>query len=383
MKNRNHAFDLLCGICIIRMITLHVTNACGFGTADWWTPVMQWTYFFMSFFFFKAGYFNKTVSGNTKAYLADKAKRLLIPYLTWGIIGNCIYFFFVIFILSPQNTLSTQVKISHLWESSQFYGNAPCWFLFSFFIAYIVAHLISKVPPLFHVTFLGKKRNFKIHWFIFLTPFVSYGLHTQGNPLWLGLDNVFIGIFLFYLGRVWHFAIEKMGENITLGVSGVLLSIFICLNGIYGGSYSMAENLWQGHPLIVTANITLALCGLSGILLSIRLPRIPVINYIGEHSMVFFVAHYPLLMLYKMIRSANVKTLRNHWDDYTILLLILFGVCFLLVPHIEKVPWLSGRWKKSTATSGHQKPHPLLAETSLSQKNEHNTIDIQEKDLTL
>ena len=93
MKNRNHAFDLLCGICIIRMITLHVTNACGFGTADWWTPVMQWTYFFMSFFFFKAGYFNKTVSGNTKAYLADKAKRLLIPYLTWGIIGNCIYFF--------------------------------------------------------------------------------------------------------------------------------------------------------------------------------------------------------------------------------------------------------------------------------------------------
>lgn len=65
--------------------------------------------------------------------------------------------------------------------------------------------------------------------------------------------------------------------------------------------------------------------------------------------MVFFVAHYPIMMLYKMIRSANVRTLRGHWDDYTILILLLFGFCFLLVPHVEKVPWMSGRFKKRSA----------------------------------
>lgn len=346
MKQRNHAFDLLCGICIVRMVTLHITNACGFGETDWWTPIMQWSYFFMSFFFFKAGYFNKTVSGNTKAYILDKAKRLLIPYLSWGIIGNIIYFFFVIFILDSKNTLATQVKISHLWESSQFYGNAPCWFLLSFFMAYIAAHLISKVPPLFSISLFGKTRNFKIHWFIFLLPFLSYWLYTLDNPLWFNLDNIFFGIYLFYLGRVWHFAIEKMGTNITLGISGILLACFIYLNGSYSIDYTMSVNTWEGHPYIVLACITSALCGLSGILLSVRVPNIPVINYIGKHSMVFFVAHYPLLILYKMIRSANVKSIRNNWDDYTILLLLLFGVCFLLVPYVEKVPWLSGRWKK-------------------------------------
>ena len=91
------------------------------------------------------------------------------------------------------------------------------------------------------------------------------------------------------------------------------------------------------------------LCGLSGILLSIDLPRIPVINYIGQHSMVFFVAHYPMLILYKLIRSANVHSIRQQWDDYTILLIIIFSLCFLLVPHVEKVPWLSGRFKRRAA----------------------------------
>lgn len=346
MKQRNHAFDLLCGICIIRMITLHVTSACGFGQEDWWTPVMQWSYFFMSFFFFKAGYFNKTVSGDTKAYLKDKFKRLMIPYLVWGTIGNIIYFFFTTFILDPRNSLVRQIDIKHLWTTSQFYGNIPCWFLFSFFMAYVVAHLISKVPPLFSVTLFGRKRNFKIHWFIFLLPFLSHWLYTKGNPLWFSFDNVFIGIYLFYLGRVWHFAIEKMGENITLAVSGILFAVFICLNGVFAGKYTMSDNVWEGNPYIVVLNITLALCGISGLLLSIRTPRVPVLNYIGEHSMVFFVAHYPILMFYKIVRSANVHTLRGHWDDYIILLFFLFGICFLLIPYVEKIPWLSGRWKK-------------------------------------
>ena len=109
----------------------------------------------------------------------------------------------------------------------------------------------------------------------------------------------------------------------------------------------MSDNLWTGNPYVTILSITLVLCGLSGILLSVNMPRIPVINYIGEHSMVFFISHYPMLVLYKMIRSANVHSIRGKWDDYIILLIIIFSICFLLVPHVEKVPWLSGRFKKT------------------------------------
>ena len=69
----------------------------------------------------------------------------------------------------------------------------------------------------------------------------------------------------------------------------------------------------------------------------------------ARFAMVFFVAHYPMLILYKLIRSANVHSIRHQWDDYTILLIIIFSLCFLLVPHVEKVPWLSGRFKRRAA----------------------------------
>ena len=52
MKERNHAFDLLCGICIVRMVTLHIMTMCGKNDASWWVEIMYWSYFFMSFFFF-------------------------------------------------------------------------------------------------------------------------------------------------------------------------------------------------------------------------------------------------------------------------------------------------------------------------------------------
>lgn len=351
---RNHAFDFLCGICIIRMIMLHITNACGFGKLDWWVETMQWSYYFMSFFFFKAGYFNKTVAGDSREFCIKKFKQLMIPYFVWGSIGNVIYFFFVWFILDPANALCKAVTLPHTWEASQFYGNIPCWFLFSFFIAYIVAHFISKVPPLFRIPIPKSMRwnpnrevlNFKIHWFILGFPFISYWMWTMDNPLWFNLDNVFIGIFLFYLGRLWHFATERLGRESSVVVSIFLLLVFVFLNFTIRTSYTMVDNIWVGNPVVTVISITLALCGLSGILLNINMPRIPVINYIGQHSMVFFVAHYPILMLYKMIRSANVRTLRDHWDDYTILILVIFSICFLLVPYVEKVPWLSGRFKK-------------------------------------
>lgn len=177
-------------------------------------------------------------------------------------------------------------------------------------------------------------------------PFISWWLWKEGNPLWMSLNNVFIGIYLFYLGRLWHFLMEKMGTSVTVILSVLMLAAFVVLNIHFGGKYTMSENRWEGHAFALVVNITLSLCGLSGLLLSIRTPRIPVINFIGQHSMVFFVAHYPIIQFYKLVRSANVKSLKGNWDDFTILTVVIFIICFLLVPYVEKIPWLSGRFKK-------------------------------------
>ena len=136
MKERNHAFDFLCGICIIRMILYHITGFCYMAEEDGWRIVMHWTFFFMSFFFFKAGYFNKTVDGNSWEFTKKKVKQLMIPYFAWGFIGCLVYFTFAWFVLDPRNAMVKSVTVSHIWSTSGFYGNGPCWFLFSFFVAF-------------------------------------------------------------------------------------------------------------------------------------------------------------------------------------------------------------------------------------------------------
>ena len=328
MKERNHTFDFLCGLCILRMILLHVVSMCGHRADPWMGKVMAWTFFFMCFFFFKAGYFNKTVAGNSWEYCKDRAKRLLVPYIVWGAIGSIIYFGF--HYLYP-DTIKLVFNPTHIYRYSHFYGNPPCWFLFSFFTAYIVIHFINKVKHL--------------QWIIILFPFVSYWLYTQHNPLWMSLDNVFMGLYCFLLGKIWHWVQDHLDHSWQLIIAVVFIAFFVYGNRHFHGEYDMSLNKWVQRPWGAGINVTFALCGISGLLMLLPQRRVPLIGFIGEHSMVFFVVHYPLIFLYKYIHLINHHSIRNY-ADMIFLLIFILTVCALLVPHIESVPWLSGRLRK-------------------------------------
>jgi len=298
-----------------------------------WYDLMSWTFFFMCFFFFKAGYFNKTVSGDSWGYCKDRIKRLLIPYVSWSIVGATVYFGMIAlfpYIFNPEKMASFQWE--HLWKTSHSYGNGPCWFLMSFFMAYIAIHFIEKIR--------------RLHWLILLFPFISYGLYTIGSPLWLSLDNVFMGIFFFFLGRVWKVLMQKMGKKRTISISALLTMIFVVGNMCWHGEYTMSTNTWNGNMWGILINTTCVLCGLSGLLITLRLPRIPIINYIGEHSMVYFVAHYPLIYFYIFMFRVFHSSYKQDWGICLLLIILMMGVCTWMVPYVEKVPWLSGRWRK-------------------------------------
>ena len=351
MKQRNHAFDFLCGLCILRMVCLHIMTITGHSLEDWWKEVMQWSYFFMSFFFFKAGYFNKSVAGNSREYILDKAKRLLVPYFTTGMIGCAIYFSFLPKMLQMYHKPIEHLAWEHIWETSSFYGNQPTWFLFSFFTAYVLVHFIEKVKGL--------------HWIILLFPAVSYVLFELDNPLWMSLNNVFMGIFFFELGRLWHFRMDGWGRRRTVLISSILCLIFVVSNIVFhDASYAMSSNTFRGNPFVTVINITCILCGLAGLLISLDMPRVPAINFIGQHSMVYFVGHYPLLYIDKFTRLSFGRSIFGGKYDETILLIpIVFIICSWMVPFVESIPWLSGRWPKK------QQPQPEVAKTVVEVEN--------------
>ncbi len=109
----------------------------------------------------------------------------------------------------------------------------------------------------------------------------------------------------------------------------------------------MSGNTFQGNAWLVVLTCSMALCGIAGLLLSLRMPRVPLLNFIGEHSMVFFVCHYPMLYFYKFTHLSFGRSIYGRWDDVLVLVPIIFCLCAWLVPYIERVPWLSGRIRKS------------------------------------
>lgn len=341
MRPRNHAFDLLCGICILRMLTLHVAGYCGWRGDVWVEKMMAWTFFFMSFFFFKAGYFNKTVNGNARAYFVDRTKRLLVPYISWAAIGNLVWFALMLINLPLfQPYLEKRLEWSHLWMHSRPWGNPPVWFLFSFYAVYLLMHLVGKVRGLSYIVLFG--------------PFLSYWLFRLGNPLWMGLDNVFLAAFFFFLGHLWHQLLDRLNRlypqqeeaarATAIVLSAVLIGLFIYLNRHLHGDYDMSLNQYVQNPWGAVLNSALALCGASGLLLSLPVPRVPVLCYIGQHSMVYFVLHYVILNAYSIVGRLFHQSMRGHWNDFIFCMALILVTCTWLVPYIERVPWLSGRF---------------------------------------
>lgn len=332
MKQRNHTFDFLCGICILRMVTLHAACITEIRQEEWWKTLMYWSFYMMSFFFFKAGYFNKGVHGKTHEYCFDKFKRLMIPYFSWGAISAIIYITFIT-LFPTQLHRSVEAFHNFRWTVGGFtLGNRPLWFLLSFFTSYMIVHFIEKVRHL--------------HWVILVFPLLSYWLYTMDNPGWFYLNNVFFGAFFFFLGKVWNWFLDVMGRKTGLVVSIVLTLLFCWMNVYHHGAYEMCPNDWKGPFWAVVASEVTALTGISGILLTIRLPRIPIINYVGEHSMVYYVSHYCLMLSYSFICVLLGHKLKHNMLDFLLLAALAFLICTLLVKPVERIAWLSGRWPK-------------------------------------
>lgn len=343
MKERNHAFDILCGICIIRMVSLHIMAFCGQEAQEWWREVMRWSFFFMSFFFFKAGFFNKgTSSGTDMDYLKDRSKRLLVPYVTSGVIGLVVYFSFYFPLVDRYKKFVEPLEWSHIWMKSGFYGNSPIWFLFSFFVVYMMVRYIDKVKHLC--------------WLTVFFPAISYWAYRTGNNVPMSLGNVFIACYFFYLGRLWQWAMCRFEVRRLMAVSWLMVLLFVVLGFVAPGTYNMSQNIFTGNALMAVVRATLVLCGLSGVLLTAKVPRIPWLCFIGEHSMVFFISHYPMLYFYKFTHLSFGRSIYGRVDDALILLPVVFCICSWLVPYVERVPWLSGRWPGSRRASAEVVP---------------------------
>lgn len=145
--SRNKDLDFICGLLIIHMCLSHIallTNTT--------YPLEKLFFFFMPWFYFKAGMYHKEEKEHV---IVSKAfKRLMIPFFVFTLIGQLISF------VTKHNDNVSNILIllkstcrQLFWDGAA-YGDAPLWFLLSLFLVKILFnYLITTAlpPPRAHV----------------------------------------------------------------------------------------------------------------------------------------------------------------------------------------------------------------------------------------
>lgn len=143
---RNKAIDSAAGILITYMVFTYICQHFGYEQSTIYMALEHIFYFFMPWFFFKAGMFFKMEDYQT--LFKKSCTRLIRPFILYSLIGHICYC--GICYLQDNFHLSTLVPYYSLLMEGSIPGNLPLWFLLTLFTCRII------------LNFLQKKRSFSI-----------------------------------------------------------------------------------------------------------------------------------------------------------------------------------------------------------------------------
>jgi len=300
---RNKALDVGCGILIIWMIAYHafIESAISDNISNFLFSIF---YFFMPWFFYKAGiYWKPKTIKETAIY---SFKRLLIPYILFSIIGHVIWCFCIYvqgdsnwkhYILSPLKAVLNYGAVA---------GNMPLWFLSSLFVIRLLYTMIN---------------NANINKYLLLLCCLSgcWGLNFCEFEKPIYIANILSGMFYFSLGNI----LPPPKCKKLLPAAFICYSIII----IFFPSWVLMYN----NKLILGCYIVWHLYSVAGIIcfnaLCEKLSS-KHLSQIGRNSMGYYISHMPIILLINTINETYL-----HLEEYCVFALIML-VMLLTLPII-------------------------------------------------
>lgn len=225
---RDERIDSVAGIMISYMVFTHVCQHYHLELSSFYIVGENLLYFFMPWFFFKAGMFFKV--GNNKDVIIKSSKRLLKPFLIYSLAGHicCCFLSYV----HGNLTLSTLIPYRSLLLTGSIPGNLPLWFLLSLFGCRVIFNFA-----------MSRKLSA-----IAVASFSLVGaclLHVIGFNHPYYVTNIMTGLFFLSLGYI----ITKRSV-ITPPILAICIVIYI-LSLIYPSFVGMRSNhLYYGVYLL-------------------------------------------------------------------------------------------------------------------------------------
>ena len=328
-RQRVYYLDNLCGVLILYIIFgYHLADKAAVVKSELFETLNSILYFFMSWFFFKAGMFHKEQT--LRKTVTECCSRLLVPFLLFNIVGWIVDVIETVVkhnYRTPLGYITRPFYELYTFESSV--CNGALWFLFSLFIIKFLSYYL-----------LRNRRLLLTIVFFATSAFLLGGVTVLPNKLltlcWVG--NICYGMAFYGLGYILK---EKQYKRFIFLFSMIVYMMHFFFPVIIDVRTNQSNNYI----------LNFVFC-LAGIIFSNNLFRdcfnykIPIISYVGRHSMTFYVTHF--VFIYTLfIVFENIQGYFSRWEIYiyfSILVSIFLMIMDLLFNH-TRLRWMVGERK--------------------------------------
>lgn len=302
----------MAGLLILQMIIYHLFLHAALRN-NFLYSITYPLYFFMPWFFYKAGFFLQPQS--IKECVIGGCKKLLRPFFIFSLIGH---FFYCIHIylsescdfFSSSDYLITPVK--QIIIEGACLGNSALWFLLTLFFVKVIYNILSA---------LWIKDIYIIVFFVACAYIMN--LLSLDKPLYMA--NICSGLVFYTLGHL----LKDVQKGKVLFIASFAVYIVAAL---LGWNYiDMHMNVVQrGYYLLWVPT------ALAGIILFNNLfgfwRNIPILSYIGKKAIYFYVIHWIIITIAKILFSDLLMVC----DKYRMLLLMI-ALEILMLPLLTMV----------------------------------------------
>ncbi len=254
------------------MMHHHICGTCGLMDAPIHMIPYELLYFYMAYFFFKAGIFYHPEK-SIKEVCVSSAKRLLVPFAIFTAIGY-VWFGAQQMVYSPQEWEYWWWPIRQIFTIGRVEGNGPLWFLLSLFIVRVI--------------FQTTKDNKWLQIVVIVLCFVIaiIGNHYSIRPR--TISNVSLGVFFYGLG----YLLRDLQYDKRVGIVSVCLFvgayIWMSILGWHLIDFSFNTTVFGIHSIWMI-NCVFACTAVN--YLGHFLPHLPSLSWIGRNSMSFLCVH--------------------------------------------------------------------------------------------
>ena len=324
MRARADYLDVISGLLIIHMIVGHILQFSGLhGTGIFYDHVSRVLFFFMPWFYFKAGLFVSR-KGDMRTWVEKDVRRLIVPFVIFSILGMILY---VPFEFLETDRVWWKILVSpvvSVLKVGSMGGNLALWFLLNLFLV----RLLYKILP----------ERFQLVTIV-IAILIGFTLCHFKIVLPITLSTMFPGIvFLLFGCYSKPYVMGDKGNvlnywwQIAMIIAFVLSIIFLnprCnmrLNDAHSNYFVWIFCSWLG-------------C-LSLIIIFKKLPKIRPLAYIGRHSMTYYVIHW--LPLY--FSSHIVRYFYPDIDQFALTAILITFVFLTLALFTWKDKWIPAWW---------------------------------------